>query len=196
MSTATELKDLPASARRAISRLEHQVNHLSQQLQTLHHMLEHSGLAHSAALPEATPPTSQTRGRTAGGVAGAQARGEAAKVGWIQAGELVPAKTLADSWGLSPQALGPAAERQEIFAMTHKRMRYYPAEFLALERSVVAHINQTLGELPGMEKLLFWKRPHGALGGLTITQTLLKHNGGGLDKVLSLAQAWTQRNSH
>ena len=43
------------------------------------------------------------------------ARGEAATAELIRTGALVPAKRLADGWGLAPRALGPAERRGELF---------------------------------------------------------------------------------
>jgi hypothetical protein len=230
MATAIDLKDLPAPARRAFTRLEHQVSSLNGQLEKLQKALVASGLVQVGSLDEQTGrlvlaplkkgqkvtvvqvlkvlPSGVNLGevfeaRTAEklasvlpqGVAGAQLRGEAAKVGWIQSGEVVPAKALADSWGLSPQALGPAADRGEVFSLTHKRSRYYPAEFLALQREDVAAVNKALEGLSEGEKLVFWKRPHGALGGKTVAQVLSGAGKGALSRITALAKAWTEQAS-
>jgi hypothetical protein len=125
------------------------------------------------------------------GLAAALVRGEAARVEWVQSGEVVPARTLAQKWGLTPQALGPAADRGEIFAVVVKNQRFYPKEFLELSRDEVGMVSKSLGEISPEEKLVFWKRPHGALGGKTIYQVL---SGGSeapqLARVAQLARAW------
>ena len=59
-------------------------------------------------------------------MATALARGEAAKVEWVDAEDVVPARTLAATWGLAPQALGPAADGSEVFAVVIKRQRFFP----------------------------------------------------------------------
>jgi hypothetical protein len=231
MSSATDLKDLPASARKVISRLEHRVTTLSEELEKLQQVLVRKDLFQAVSLGGRTGrlvltpldkrekaavvqvlkelPSSVKmleeafKARRADklaavvpqGLTGAQLRGEAARVGWIRTGELVPAKTLADSWGLSPQALGPAADRGEVFSLTHKRLRYYPAEFLSLERDAVASVNKALEGLSEGEKLVFWKRPHGALGGKTVVQALSSTDKRALSRVLALAKAWAEQAS-
>ncbi|MDE2466903.1 MAG: hypothetical protein KGO02_24785 [Alphaproteobacteria bacterium] len=125
------------------------------------------------------------------GLAGATLRGEAVKWQWVASGELVPARLLAESWGLTPQALGPAARRGEVFALVIKRQRFYPCEFLYLDRGVVAAISKALGHLSASQKLVFFKRPHGALGGRTLLQTLTSADEvSGLASVARLATAW------
>ena len=52
--------------------------------------------AHEADIPDQL--------RKPDGLNAALARGEAAKVQWVQSGEVVPAKVLAEKWGLTPQA--------------------------------------------------------------------------------------------
>jgi hypothetical protein len=87
--------------------------------------------------------------------------------------------------------LGPAAERGEVFAIVVKRQRYYPREFLELDRHAVGTVSKALGSLSPAEKLVFWKRPHGALGGKTVLQALTaSKDSGQLVRAAQLAQAW------
>jgi hypothetical protein len=142
---------------------------------------------HAKAAPAAAKPAIPANT----GLAAAVSRGEAAKVEWVASGEVVSAKTLADAWGLTPQALGPAATRGEVFAIVVKSVRYYPKEFLELNRDDVATVSKALGSLSPAEKLIFWKRPHGALGGKTVLQSLSgKKDSGQLGRVTQLARAW------
>jgi hypothetical protein len=125
-----------------------------------------------------------------GGLAGAAKRGEAARVDWVRSGEVVPAKALAERWGLTPQALGPAAARGEVFSTVIKSHRYYPREFLELDRDEVGAVCRALGSLTPQEKLIFWKKPHGALAGKTVLQALGRKRGEvPMREVLQLAQA-------
>lgn len=125
------------------------------------------------------------------GLAAAAARGEAAKVEWVTSGEVIPAKTLAGVWGLTPKALRLAADLGEVFAVVVKRQRYFPKEFLELNREEVGAVSKALGSLSPSEKLIFWKRPHGALGGKTVLQLLGgKKDDAQLGRVTQLAQAW------
>jgi hypothetical protein len=126
----------------------------------------------------------------AGGLAGAQRRGESARLAWVIDGDIVPSKELAQAWGLTPQALGPAEKRGELFSIVLKRQRYYPREFLELTREDVAAVCKQLVPLDPVEKLFFWKRPHGALGGRTALQALsMSTDGQGLRMVVQLAEA-------
>lgn len=130
-------------------------------------------------------------GEELGGVQGAILRGEAVKRQWIASGELVPARVLAERWGLTPQALRPAARRGEVFALVIKRRRFYPSEFLHLDRRVVAAISNALGHLSAATKVIFFKRQHGALGGRTLLETLTSPDeASGLGSIVQLAKAW------
>lgn len=211
----TGLKSEPAQARKRIESLESKVGALTGALNMIVSAMQRAGITISArqtGLPVQTPrPGRDKRGNPgratpagarnkpantrapvdAGGVVAAVARGEAAKLAWVHSGEVVPAKTLADRWGLTPQALGPAARRGEVFAVVVKRQRYYPKEFLDLDRNAVSVVTQSLGGLPPEAKLIFWKRPHGALGGKTVHEALTASKGAGqLARVAQLAQAW------
>ena len=143
------------------------------------------------AAPAPTVEPAPTAPATSG-LAAAKARGEAAKVQWVRSGEVVPAKDLADAWGITPQALGPAAKRGEVFAVTVKNQRYFPREFLELERDDVSTVCKQLEGLDPSEQLVFWKRKHGSLGGKTVSEALSgKQAGPQLVKVVQLAQALT-----
>lgn len=197
--------NLPVQARKRIEKLESTVSELKGTVSFLVSQIQQKGIDFSPkkASPRAqklmkivaarkSPPASQRKPAketpvTATGFAAAVARGEAARVEWVNSGEVIPAKTLADKWGLTPQALGPAAERGEVFAVVVKRQRYYPKEFLDLDRQVVSDVSKALGTLSATEKLIFWKRPHDALGGKTVPQAL---TAGQLDRAAQLAQAW------
>ena len=125
------------------------------------------------------------------GLEAALARGEAARIAWVQDGEVVPAKDLAGRWGLTPQALGPAAARGEVFSLTLQRQRYYPREFLDLERSTVASVCRPMAHVSPAEQLVFWKRPHGALGGKKVAEALAGPEAATqLPRIVQLAQSW------
>ena len=88
--------------------------------------------------PSPLPRT--TRTIATGGSAAATARGEAARVQWVKAGLVVPGQQLAQAWGLPRQALAPAAERGEVFAVKVGNRLYYPQAFLGMDRETVAAI--------------------------------------------------------
>lgn len=134
-----------------------------------------------------------TESSYSGGLAGAKARGEVAKREWISNGEVVRVEALANVWGITPQALGRAVRRGELFAVVVDNERYYPSEFLQLPRSDVSAICNELAGLDPSEMFIFFKQTHGSLGGKTVVQDLTAKSGGGaaLERVLALAQAKT-----
>lgn len=194
---AAALKSLPALARDFIKKLEARVSRLEKAVAEM----KRARLVRLAERPRArrepsrrhvkAAPAAERASSSKTVLAAAVAQGEAAKVAWVASGEVVSAKTLADAWGLTPQALGPAAARNELFAIVFKGRRYYPREFLVLNRDDVSAVSKALGSLPPSEKLIFWKRAHGALGGKTVLQVLHGQNDGRqLGRVARLAQAW------
>ena len=123
-----------------------------------------------------------------GGMAGAVARGDVARVEWVRSGEVVTTKALSGAWRLTPRVLASAAQRGELFAVTVHGRRYYPSEFLKLDRSDVGTVCAQLQALDPSEKLVFWKRQHGQLGGHTVFEALSNNQ---LAQVVQLAQALT-----
>ena len=182
---------------RRIAQLEATVGRLSEDLGTLRSAVSKQGLQ--------LPRTRGVRARVAhvdsaaadnlhaqatGGLAGATARGEAARVQWVKDGLVVPGEQLAHAWGLTRQALAPAADRGEIFAVKVGNRLYYPQAFLGMDREAVAAICRALGNLGASEKLMFWLREHGALAGKSVAAAL--DGGTALAKVERLAAAWAR----
>lgn len=117
-------------------------------------------------------------------------RGEAARVQWVQEGLVVPGEQLAQAWGLTRQALSPAADRGEVCAVKIGNRLYYPQGFLGMDREAVAAICRALGDLGAVEKLMFWLREHGSLAGKNVAAAL--EAGVPLARVEALAAAWTR----
>jgi hypothetical protein len=180
---------------RRIARLEATVGRLSEDLGGLRSAVRKQGL-HPPAPPRSRrrssdaagkgTDTAQTKG--SGGLAGASVRGEAARVQWIKNGLVVPGEQLARAWGLTRQALAPASERGDVFALKIGNRLYYPRSFLVLERESVATVCRALGNLGPSEKLMFWLREHGALAGNSVAAAL--EAGVPVAKVERLAIAW------
>ena len=179
---------------RRIAQLEATVGRLSEDLGSLRSAVSKQGLqlprkrGLQARVVHAKSTTADSQ--DAGGLAGAVARGEAARVRWIKDGLVVPGEQLAQAWGLTRQALAPAADRGEIFAVKVGNRLYYPQAFLGMDREAVAAICRALGDLGASEKLMFWLREHGALAGKSVAAAL--EAGTGLDKVERLATAWAR----
>lgn len=82
----------------------------------------------------AKPSTADTQHAPAtGGLAGATVRGEAARVEWVKDGLVVPGEQLAQACGLTRQALAPAANRGEVFAVQAGNWLYYPQVLLGID---------------------------------------------------------------
>lgn len=182
---------------RRIARLEAAVGRLSEDLGSLRSAVGKQGLqlprtqGVRARVAHAKSSTTDTlRSQATGGLAGATARGEAARVQWIKDGVVVPGAQLAQAWGLTRQALAPAADRGEVFAVKIGNRLYYPQAFLGMDREAVAAICRALGNLGASEKLMFWLREHGALAGRSVAAAL--EAGAALAKVERLAAAWAR----
>ena len=151
---------------RRIAQLEATVRRLSKDLGSLRSSVG------KRASKSPGPQTERPRAVTAGGLAGATARGEAARVQWVKDGVVVPGEQLAKAWGLTRQALAPAAERGDVCAVKIGNRLYYPRSFLVLDREAVATVCRALGSVGSSEKLIFWLRDHGALAGKSVAAAL------------------------
>ena len=116
------------------------------------------------ALPGLAPLT--------GGLAGAIARGEAAREAWVADGSVVSDQALADAWQVQPASIGQAAQRCELCELYIGGQKYYPAVFMHLDPAVVAKVSLQLNALGASEQFIFWHRKHGALGGRTVLEAL------------------------
>ena len=182
---------------RRIAQLEAAVGRLSEDLGSLRSAVSLQGLP-STKVPDVRSRVAHTKVSAAtpspalacGGLAGATARGEAARVQWVKDGLVVSGEQLAHAWGLTRQALAPAAERGEVFAVKIGNRLYYPQAFLDLDRETVATVCRARGDLGASEKLMFWLREHGALGGRGIAVAL--DAGVAVAKVERLAAAWAR----
>ena len=182
---------------RRIAQLEATVGRLSEDLGSLRSAVSKQGVelprgraVRARVTHPKSPTTNNPHAPATGGLAGATARGEAARVQWVKAGLVVPGEQLAQAWGLTRQALAPAADRGEVFAVKVGNRLYYPQAFLGMDRETVAAICRALGALGASEKLMFWLREHGALAGKNVAAAL--EAGTALAKVEHLAAAWAR----
>ena len=182
---------------RRIAQLEATVGRLSEDLGSLRSVVSKQGLqtprtrgvrARAAHAKSSTTDTQQAQ--AVGGLAGATARGEAARVLWVKDGLVVPGEQLAQAWGLTRQALAPAAERGEVFAVKVGNRLYYPQAFLGMDRETVATVCRALGDLGSSEKLMFWLRDHGTLAAKSVASAL--EAGVPVAKAERLAAAWAR----
>jgi hypothetical protein len=169
---------------RRIAQLEATVGRLSKDLGSLRSAVGKGPL--KSAGPQTEPP----RAVAASGLAGAIARGEAARVQWVKDGVVIPGERLAKAWGITRQALAPAAERGDLCAVKIGNRLYYPQSFLILDREAVATVCRALGSVGASEKLMFWLHDHGALAGKSVAAALEARVP--LAKVERLAHAWAR----
>ncbi len=182
---------------RRIAQLEATVGRVREDLGSLRLAVSKQGLqalktrgARARAAPANAATTDTRQVQASGGLAGATARGEAARVQWVKEGLVVPGEQLAQAWGLTRQALAPATERGEVFAVKVGNRLYYPQAFLGMDREAVAIVCRALGDLAASEKLMFWLRDHGVLAGKSVAAAV--EAGVSLAKVQRLAAAWAR----
>lgn len=182
---------------RRIAQLEATVGRLSDDLGSLRSAVSKRGLqlprtraGRARVAHTKSSSTDNEKSQATGGLAGATARGEAARVQWVKDGLVVPGEQLAQAWGLTRQALAPAAERGDVFAVKVGNRLFYPRAFLGMDREAVAAICRALGSLGASEKLMFWLRDHGALAGKSVAAAL--EAGISLAKVERLASTWAR----
>lgn len=130
---------------------------------------------------------------SARGLKAAEERGAAAKTLWVESGEVVPASELAVHWGVAPSTVSAAARRGEASFIVILGRRYFPKEFLELERDVVREVSLALSGLTPESMLMFWKRTHGALEGRT-PAAMIQEAGDGKarERLVKLAQSWAE----
>lgn len=116
-------------------------------------------------------------------------RGEQARQEWISDGLVVPSSVLAKAWGRTRQALDQAVRRSELFSIGIRNRNWYLAVFQALVAADVAKVCRELRHLSEAEQLVFWLRPHGALGGATVEQAFRSNR---VADVLALAKAYAE----
>lgn len=182
---------------RRIAQLEATVGRLSEDLGNLRSAVSKQGMqlprtrgVRARVAHARSPAADYQHSQATGGLAGAAARGEAARVQWVKDGLVVPGEQLAQAWGLTRQALAPAADRGELFAVKIGNRLFYPQAFLAMDRNAVAAICRALGDLGASEKLIFWLREHGSLAGRQVAAAL--EAGTSLATVERLAAAWVR----
>jgi len=109
------------------------------------------------------------------GLAGAIARGRAAREAWVRDGVLVSREQFAERWGYSVEELTQLVAKGELFELEVNGQMWLPAAFLEVPREAVIEVNRALTEA-GMDAagaLVIWHHKHGTLGGRTVAQALL-----------------------
>ena len=136
------------------------------------------------------PGEVKDQGPARGGLVAAQARGAAARARWIEEGLVVPAPQLAQAWGIRLETLAAATASGEVVSIAIDGSEYFPKALLSLDRLTAGVICRALRQLQDIEKVLFWLRDHGALGGRSVAVAL--EDGTPTAKVTALAKAWAR----
>ncbi|MGV8824005.1 hypothetical protein [Methylibium petroleiphilum] len=136
------------------------------------------------------PGEIKDQGPARGGLVAAQARGASARARWIKEGLVVPGPQLAQAWGIRLETLAAATASGEVVSIAIDGSEYFPKALLSLDRLTAGVICRALRQLQDIEKLLFWLRDHGALGGRSVAAAL--EDGTPTAKVTALAKAWAR----
>ena len=136
------------------------------------------------------PGEVKDQGPARGGLVAAQALGAAVRARWIEEGLVVPGPQLAKAWGIRLEALATDTASGEVVSIAIDGREYSPKALLSLDRLTAGAICRALRRLQDIEKLMFWLREHGALGGRGIAVAL--DAGVAVAKVERLATAWAR----
>ena len=115
--------------------------------------------------------------------------GQSSLAQWVEDGTLLPSAAFAAAWGLTRQALDQAVERNDLFSVKLGNKRYFLGALVPLDRSAVAMVCRALGSAVASEKLLFWLRKQGALGGKTVADIVAA---GGHLRAAEVARDWAE----
>ena len=136
------------------------------------------------------PGDIEDQGSTRGGLVAAHARGAVARARWIEEGLVVLRPQLAQAWGIPQETVATATASGEVVSIAIDGSEYFPKALLSLDRLTAGAICRALRQLQDAEKLMFWLRDHGALGGRNVVAAL----GAGIStaRVTALAEAWAR----
>jgi hypothetical protein len=113
------------------------------------------------------------------------------KKDWISSGMLVSGSALIAAWGgCERQALERKRQRHELVSLKSAGKHYYPAAFLALSADSISSICKLLQDVDPIAQVIFWARPHGAIGGKTLEEALT--SGASVASVSFLARAFAE----
>jgi hypothetical protein len=136
------------------------------------------------------PGEIKDQGSARGGLLAAQARGAAARARWIEDGLVVPGSQLAQAWGTPQETLAMDTDSGEVVSIAIVGREYFPKALLSLDRLTAGAICRALRRLQDIEKLMFWLRDHGVLGGRSVAAAL--EAGTPTANVTALAEAWAR----
>ena len=94
----------------------------------------------------------------------------------VASGELVTSQRLAETLGVTRQAVQQGREARRLFSLEARGEDYFPRFYAdpGLDRKVLEDITRVLGDLPAAEKWAFFTSRRGSLGDLTPLDALRK----------------------
>jgi hypothetical protein len=110
----------------------------------------------------------------------------------VYSGELVTSQRLAETLGVTRQAVQQGREARRLFSLEARGEDYFPSFYAdpGLDRKVLEDITRVLGDLPAAEKWAFFTTRRGSLGDLTPLDALRK---GKRAQVERAAEAFAER---
>jgi len=107
--------------------------------------------------------------------------------------EILPRSEFAKAMGVSFQELRQAVAERRLFSLDVDGVDYYPAFYLdpSLDRRMLEHVSQALGDLNGWSKWQFFVRPKGSLGDVAPVTALTEKKL--LSAVLTAAAGFVER---
>jgi hypothetical protein len=129
--------------------------------------------AAAAGLTLDEEPSDTTLAAAAATIAQAKERGKDYLVLLISEGRLVPAKEIADYWGITSQALGNRKRAGDVLGLMVNNRLWYPAELKSYAtREDAERVCARLKTLPAIEQFLVLSNTHRVLGDRTIAHAL------------------------
>jgi len=119
----------------------------------------------------------------------AMARGTAAFTKWAKGGELVSAAHLADAWGVDIEILEQAVKQGDLFEVWVQDSPYFVSAMIPLGLPNASMICKLLRSQTSSAKTIFLMRPHGSLGGKTVSEAF--RSGTSVCRLCEIASAWT-----
>lgn len=102
---------------------------------------------------------------------------------WVAEGILVDAAEASRLRGTDVTS----SPSEGLVLIVHRGSVRYLASVLELEAAAVASVNRHLAHASDSQRLIWWRRPHGALGGLSIVEGIRT---GRIERCIELARAY------
>ena len=119
----------------------------------------------------------------------ARKRGREVLAAWIADGMLVDATEASRRRGMSIDLVHP----DEVVSIIIDGQSYYLACALERTPAAVARVNAALGSAEPAPRVLWWRRTHGGISGMTIADAI---RAGGLERCVQLAESYADEHGY